>query len=253
MWLLIPSGRYDGYTDGEVSAIEAVRVQFAQSGREGPSRTYSVVVLAATAVLFALVALAVPAQAFSGRAASGELLFYPCSNCHALPPDAADRSLPGDFEGHQVELIGHDALGEGTQACFVCHDGPGRDPSVLNVLGGQTVRVGADTSRVCWGCHANVYEEWTVGIHGRGQPSCSAAGCHDPHSPAWIYAAPLPPFTGTGFETRVVSERTTFTPLAGYPVKAPVETPAWLIAAAALGLAASGACIAFMLSGRSAR
>lgn len=202
--------------------------------------------------LVALGAMIAPTQAFAGRAASGELLFYPCSSCHPLPRDDAGGVLPNDFAGHQIELRGHDVLGEGTQACLVCHDGPGRDPSRLVVLGEDSARVGGDVSRVCWGCHAAVYDEWAAGIHGRNQPSCTTAGCHDPHSPAWIYGAPLPPFTGTGFEVRAVSERATFTPLAAYPVKPPVETPVWLVAAAVLSLAACGASLSFILTRRPA-
>ncbi|HET6497600.1 MAG TPA: hypothetical protein VFH17_00900 [Coriobacteriia bacterium] len=238
---------------GGVSAIGAVRGLETGCRRRPPSRARHAIVLAGIAALLALGAAACPRQVLAGEAASGELLFYPCSSCHPLPEDPADRTLPNRFDGHQVELVGHDALGEGVQACLVCHDGPGRDPGRLRVLGGEFVRVGGDVPQVCRGCHAAVYGEWTAGVHGHGRPSCVAAGCHDPHSPAWIYGAPLPPFTGTGFEVRAVSERATFTPLAAVPVKAPVYTPVWLSVATAIGLAAAAASVAFMLSGRSAR
>ena len=191
-------------------------------------------------------ALAAPA----GRAASGELLFYPCSTCHA---PGAPPTLPNGFESHQIVLESHDMLGEGSQACAACHDDPEGDPGRLKVIGGF-VEVGSDeVSRVCYQCHSGMYAEWEAGIHGREQPGCAAAGCHDPHTPSWIYGDPLPPFVGTGFQVRAVSDRIPFTPLASYPVKPPVETPHWLWLATALVAAIVAGAIGFMLRGRSAR
>ena len=71
--------------------------------------------------------------------------------------------------------------------------------------------------------------EWQPGIHGKNQPKCTSAGCHDPHTPSWIYIAALPPFQGTGIEvTRGRSEREPFKPFASPPVAPPVYTPLWL-------------------------
>jgi hypothetical protein len=37
-----------------------------------------------------------------------------------------------------------------------------------------------------------------------GEAKCTAAGCHNPHTPSWIYVAALPPFQGTGIEVNAV-------------------------------------------------
>lgn len=218
--------------------------------RNGPPHAY--VVASLLIVLGVLALTAAPASAV-GRAASGELLFYPCATCHPVTDGVATGTLPNDFEGHQIELVGHDVLGEGGEACVVCHDDPARDPGKLRVLGGGFVDAGGDVSRVCYTCHAGVYEEWAEGMHGRNQPTCTSAGCHDPHSPSWIYGAPLAPFVGTGFEVRVVSDREMFTPLAPYPVSAPVHTPLWLWLATAVAGAVAIGLVIYMLRGRPAR
>ncbi|MBE0417703.1 MAG: hypothetical protein IBX63_08050 [Coriobacteriia bacterium] len=210
----------------------------------------SVSVCVLVAALGLLIAMASPAFGI-GQAASGELLFYPCTICHPVGEGAG--ALPNDFEGHQIELVGHDVLGEGVQACIVCHDDPARDPGKLKLVDGSFADVGGDVSGVCFTCHSSKYREWEAGVHGRNQPTCTSSGCHDPHSPAWIYGDPLLPFTGTGFQTRVVSDRQPFTPLAGPPVAPPVYTPFWLAVATALGAVVSAGLISFMVRGRSAR
>ncbi|MDZ4179051.1 MAG: hypothetical protein U1E29_07445 [Coriobacteriia bacterium] len=85
---------------------------------------------------------------------------------------------------------------------------------------------------MCYRCHSTKYAEWQAGVHGRSQPKCTSAGCHDPHTPSYIYVDPLLPFVGTGTQVRAVSDRQPFTPMAAPPVPAPVETPAWLSLAA---------------------
>lgn len=210
--------------------------------------------LLASLVILAI-AVALPTAAHAGQAASGELFFYPCSTCHPVTPGAdgtPDRSLPNGFTAHQVPLVGHDLLGEGGVACLVCHDDPANDPGQLKLIDGTLVDITGDTSLVCFRCHSEKYRDWEAGTHGRGEAGCSAAGCHDPHTPAWIYGEPLLPFVGTGFQVRVVSERQAFTPFAGPPVSAPVETPSWLaLAAACVGFLAAGV-IGFMIRGGSA-
>jgi len=205
-----------------------------------------------TAVLV-LLALGVTSALAVGQASSGELLFYPCTSCHPVTDGVASGALPNDFAGHQIELVGHDVLGEGSEACVVCHDDPSRDPGKLRVLGGGFVDAGGDVSRVCYTCHAGMYEEWAAGIHGRSQPTCTSAGCHDPHSPSWIYGDPLLPFVATGFQVRAVSDRELFTPLAAYPVSAPVYTPPWLWFATAAAAAIAIGLVIYMLRGRPAR
>jgi hypothetical protein len=237
-----------------VRAIEAMHAQRASGTAPSParSRPAATVLLVCTAALMLLALTAAPASAV-GRAASGELIFYPCTTCHPVTDGVASGTLPNGFEGHQIELIGHDVLGEGSEACLVCHDDAARDPGKLRVLGGGFVDAGGDISRSCYTCHAGMYEEWAAGIHGRNQPTCTSAGCHDPHSPSWIYGDPLLPFVGTGFQVRAVSDRELFTPLAAYPVSAPVYTPPWLWFATAAAAAIAIGLVVYMLRGRPAR
>ncbi len=95
--------------------------------------------------------------------------------------------------------------------------------------------------------------EWQAGIHGKRQPKCTSAGCHDPHTPSWIYVAALPPFQGTGIEVHAVGEREPFKPMASPPVQPPVYTPIWLSIMAALGVVASAGIIGFLVLGRRTR
>jgi hypothetical protein len=237
-----------------VSAIEPMHAQRASGTAGLPARSRpaatSLLVCTAALILFALTAA--PALGV-GQASSGELLFYPCTSCHPVTDGVASGALPNDFAGHQIELVGHDVLGEGIEACVVCHDDPSRDPGKLRVLGGGFVDAGGDISRACYTCHAGMYEEWAAGIHGRDQPTCTSAGCHDPHSPSWIYGDPLLPFVGTGFQVRAVSDSELFTPLAAYPVSAPVYTPPWLWFATAAAAAIAIGLVVYMLRGRPAR
>lgn len=158
------------------------------------------------------------------------------------------------MERHEITLQAHDILGEGGAACRACHADPSKgDPGRLILPDGSTVDIDGDTQRVCQRCHFQKFREWEAGIHGRGEPKCSSAGCHDPHTPSWIYIAPLPPFQGTGIEVLAVgSEREPFIPLADPPVPAPVETPQWLILVTLSGVAASAGALGFIVvKGRS--
>ncbi len=201
----------------------------------------------------ALLLLAPPPAGAVGQAASGETLFYPCTSCHPVGPQGTATGLPNDFPGHQVVLIGHDALGEGSAACLVCHDDPARDPGKLVLLDGSLVDITGDVPALCFTCHSERYREWAAGTHGRNQPSCTSSGCHDPHTPAWVYGDPLLPFVGTGFQVRSVSDRQAFTPLAGPPVKAPVVTPSWLVLATLLVAFLATGIVGYLVRGRSAR
>ncbi|PKQ16276.1 MAG: hypothetical protein CVT67_05700 [Actinobacteria bacterium HGW-Actinobacteria-7] len=173
-----------------------------------------------------------PPAAYAGQASTGELLFYPCTSCHpvTLGSDGKpSRPLPNGFEGHRIVLTSHDRLGKGDAACLVCHDDASKNPGKLKLIDGTLIDIkDGDISAVCYRCHSAKYQEWKDGTHGRHQPKCTAAGCHDPHTPSWIYVAPLRPFTGSGFQARAVSKRVAFSPLASPPSPPPVETPWWL-------------------------
>lgn len=206
--------------------------------------------LAAVAAFLAFSGRAAPALA--GQASSGELFFYPCSACHPVPEGGA-AGLPNGFEGHDIVLEGHDRLGEGEAACVACHDDPAKDPGKLRLADGGLVDIKGDVSLVCYRCHSAKYEEFVAGTHGRRQPSCVAAGCHDPHTPAWIYAGPLLPFTGSGFQFKALGGREPFAPLASPPLPAPVETPRWFSALAIVGFAAAFGQVGRLVLGRSKR
>jgi hypothetical protein len=197
------------------------------------------------------------ASAFAGQASTGELFFYPCTSCHPIAPGSLDagRKLPNDFKGHAIVLIGHDKLGKGAEACAVCHEGAEKNPGMLKTIDGSLVDVTGDVSLVCFKCHSAKYALWKAGAHGKGYPKCTSAGCHDPHTPGWIYAGPLMPFVGTGFQFRVLPDKQAFMPLAapaprGIP---PVETPVWFAALVAVGLVAAGGLVGTLILGRSKR
>ncbi len=165
-----------------------------------------------------------------------------------LRPDGKPvEELPIGLEKHEVTLEVHDILGTGDKACLACHDDPAKNPGKLRLPDDSLVDITGDVSRVCQRCHFEKYREWQVGIHGKREPKCSAAGCHDPHTPSWIYMPALPPFLGTGVEVRAVSERVPFKPFAAPPVAAPVETPGWLMILTSLGVLASFGAVGFII------
>lgn len=202
------------------------------------------------AVMFALL-LAAPA--FAGQSATGVLAFEPCTQCHPVTLGADGnpaQPLPIGMAKHEVTLEVHDVLGEGSAACLACHMAPSANPGLLILPDGGLVDVTGDVSRVCQRCHFEKYREWQTGVHGKDAPKCSAAGCHDPHTPSWIYMEALPPFQGTGVEIRAVPDREPFQPLAGPPLAAAVYTPMWLTAASGLGGLLILALLGFVLFGK---
>jgi len=203
-----------------------------------------------------LTVCAVTAPAFAGRSSTGELAFEPCTRCHPVTLDASGeptKPLPNGFKKHEITLEAHDILGPGDKACLVCHDDPSRNPGKLKAVDGSLVDVGGDVSVVCQRCHFEKYREWQVGVHGKRQPTCTAAGCHDPHTPSWIYVGALPPFQGTGMEVHAVGQREPFKALPGPPVQPPVETPVWLAVLSVLGVVVTAGTVGYLVSGRSKR
>ena len=203
------------------------------------------------ALLLALAA----APAFAGQASSGELLFYPCTSCHPITfipgTDKPANKLPNDFRGHQIVLQGHDVLGKGDAACIVCHDDPTRNPGMLKTADGSLIDIKTgDIALVCYRCHSTKYKEFKAGTHGKHKPSCVAAGCHDPHTPQFIYASPLTPFQGTGFQFQVLTQRVAFTPLAPPAPYPATVIPWWFSAVAALGFVVAGSLVGLLVSGR---
>jgi len=200
---------------------------------------------------------AVAASASAGQASTGELAFYPCDRCHpvVLGPDGKPtKPLPIGLEKHEVTLEKHDILGQGDKACLACHDVPTNNPGMLLLPDGTFVAVNGDTSRVCQRCHFEKYQQFKAGVHGKQQPKCTSAGCHDAHTPSWIFVAALPPFQGTGMEVKAVgADREPFKPLAGPPVPPPVVTPLWYVILASVGLLACAGIVGSLFVGRSKR
>lgn len=213
-------------------------------------------VLAAVLVHISLAGVAQAAEEtarVTGKAATGEPLFYPCSACHPVTQRelAQGRTLPNGFTNHQITLHGHAALGEGDAACLACHDDPARDPGKLKLADGTFVDITGDVSRVCYRCHSALYREFVAGAHGAGERKCSSAGCHDPHTPGFIFAEGMLPFIGNGFQIPILSAATTFTPMAGPPVKAGHRDPEYLKVLAILGVALAGGLAIALVRGRS--
>jgi hypothetical protein len=204
-----------------------------------------------------LVMVVAPAAVFAGQAASGELFFYPCTSCHPVSvPEGSDqptKRLPNGFKGHEIVLKGHSALGRGEDACLACHDDPERDPGKLKLADGTFVDIKGDVAAVCYRCHSTKYKEWKAGTHGRHQAKCTSGGCHDPHTPGYIYAPPLRPFVGNGFQFKVLTEREAFKPLMAPAPPPPVRFPGWYVAVAVLGAVVAGGLTVKLVSGRSTR
>jgi len=214
--------------------------------------------LGAAVVVLGIVILCTAVPAFAGQASSGELLYYPCTSCHPVQmipgTERPSKQLPNGFTGHKIVLEGHDTLGKGDAACLTCHDDPARDPGKLKLADGSLIDIKTgDIAKVCYRCHSAKYKEFIAGTHGKHKPSCLAAGCHDPHTPGFIYAEPLLPFLGSGFQFRVLSHREPFSPLAGPAPAAPVKTPLWFTLVAAVGVVVAGGLIGTLVTGRSKR
>jgi len=161
-----------------------------------------------------------PPTASAGRASTGALVFHPCTRCHPVGANPLS-SRPNGFKGHQIKLEVHNVLGKGKTACQVCHSSPNANPGKLKLIDGSLVDIKGNVSLVCFRCHEDKYNEWKAGFHGK-KPSCSAMGCHDPHSPSWIGISPLLPYVGTTIEIKAVGERERFRALPGPP---PIPDP----------------------------
>ncbi len=222
-----------------MSSLEATHAYRATGFRQPIRITAAVAVLAAALSVLLLLQLLLSAPAYAGKASTGELAFYPCTQCHPVTLGAdgkPTKPLPNGFQKHEITLEVHDILGEGDKACLACHQSPDKNPGLLIAANGSLVDVSGDTSQVCQRCHFEKYQQWKQGVHGKRAPQCTSAGCHDPHSPSWIYVAGLEPFQGTGMEVRAVSAtRLPFKAFPGPPPQPPVYTPAWLTIFASLG------------------
>ena len=130
---------------------------------------------------------------FSVIPRQGELVFYPCADCHEfLDPNLEIRELDPD-PGHPAAL----EHGEGEVWCTSCHIQSPYDS--LHTLLGEPVGFN-ESYRVSGGCHSHKLKDWTYGAHGkrvdnwRGERLLNGCPeCHNPHSPAIKPRAPQPP------------------------------------------------------------
>jgi len=244
--------------EGGVSAINANASKFRFRGSiagDEPVASRPRAVLVVLVLAFLLSVFATPA--FAGQASSGKLPFYPCDRCHPvfLGPDGnPTKPLPNGLKKHEIKLELHNILGADDKACLACHDDPKRNPGMLILPDGTLVDInGPDVSRVCQRCHFEKYSAWKAGTHGKHQPKCTAAGCHDPHTPGFIYVPALLPFLGTGTQVQVLPERVAFTsfpPPAAYPAP-PTVTPSWLVVVGLVGVVIAGGIAVPLIRGRS--
>ena len=233
-------------------------VPFSSCPARRPARDEIARASLAIAVLMVAAAFSMlPALAFAGQASSGELLYYPCTSCHPVHmipgTETPTRPLPNGFTGHKIVLVGHDKLGQGPDAaCLTCHDDPARNPGMLKTADGTLIDIKTgDIALVCYRCHEAKYKEFKAGTHGKHKASCVAAGCHDPHTPGFIYADSLLPFTGTGFQFKVLPQREAFPALAPPAPVPPVQTPWWLTGITVLGVVVVGGLTGALVRGRS--
>ena len=101
---------------------------------------------------------------------------------------------------HTRVLRGHDKLGSGSEACWVCHDSI--KIGMLRLANGTQLSL-ADSPQLCRQCHQNTYEAWNEAKHGvvtreDGEPGIPDAeklkcvSCHNPHQPQMGIAADKP-------------------------------------------------------------
>jgi hypothetical protein len=254
---LIRSLRGTGNDDrGGVGAIDETRACARPAGDGRVALARRIAAASAALAITAVAVMVIASPAFAGHSSTGKAAFVPCTRCHPVVTDADDkplRPLPNGFKKHEITLEVHDTLGKDEVACLACHDSPQRDPGKLLTPDGTFVDVTGDVSRVCQKCHFEKYREWKAGVHGKRAPKCTSGGCHDPHTPSWIYIAALPPFQGTGLEVRAVSKREPFKALASPPLPAPVATPLWLVIVTSLGGIVAAGLVTSLVLGRPKR
>ncbi len=105
---------------------------------------------------------------------------------------ATEEEAPLDcLSCHTRVLESHDKLGEGSKACWVCHDS--LNIGILRLADGTQLSL-ADSSQLCGQCHQGRYGAWNEGTHGvlawqEGEPGIPNAekpkciSCHNPHQP----------------------------------------------------------------------
>ncbi len=118
--------------------------------------------------------------------------YYPCSDCHD-PEDPVDREPHRLEEEHEDIRLEH---GGGRLWCFDCHSAENRD--YLHTAGGRMIPF-EQAHELCGQCHAKVYREWQLNVHGKRVGNWEGRKqvyvcfkCHDQHSPHFKPLEPKP-------------------------------------------------------------
>ncbi len=133
-----------------------------------------------------------PLEGVFVRTRTEDLVSYPCSTCHTEPVDVLKQAsqAEGQLAHWDVEL---DHADQTTLTCTTCHnvDPTTSDVDTLRTLTGGSLSFDA-SYQLCAQCHADAYEEWVGGAHGKrvggwAPPRViqSCVECHNPHQPQW--------------------------------------------------------------------
>jgi hypothetical protein len=132
------------------------------------------------------------APAFTVVPRKGQMVLFPCSQCHkVMPLNATPRKLVA--APHPAAL----QHGQGRLWCLDCHVGSDRD--WLHTLRNPKIDFN-DSHLVCAQCHSARHRDWSFGGHGKrvagwtGERQLYACThCHDPHNPVIQPRAPSKP------------------------------------------------------------
>lgn len=145
------------------------------------------------------------------RVATGEVdhqgrpVTIACSTCHAVRAANPANRGSGDLDlFHQGLLLQH-----GSTTCLSCHNQGDYDR--LRLADGRAVEF-TEVMTLCAQCHGPQWRDYQRGVHGGmsghwdqsrgGRVRNTCTSCHDPHSPKYRGAIPMPPprdrFAGPG-------------------------------------------------------
>lgn len=137
----------------------------------------------------------------------GQPVTLACSTCHATRPPNYDNRSTADLDlFHQGLQFSHGNGEQGhqqhasTNSCLTCHNPSNYD--TLRLANGQSV-VFTEVMTLCSQCHGPQYRDWLHGAHGGmngfwdltkgGRMRNNCIQCHDPHTPKYQGAIPMPP------------------------------------------------------------
>ncbi len=115
----------------------------------------------------------------------GQLKSYACIECHTQP--VTQMYSESGQKAHWDIKLNH-ANGDAMN-CTTCHNG--NDMNNLKSLTGTRIDFNS-SYKVCAQCHANQFEDWKGGAHGKKvagwappRASMTCVNCHNPHSPGF--------------------------------------------------------------------